>query len=145
VNVRAETDCIAIGRGLTHLGSALCCQRPRGNRSQRTSGRHIQDEGVLRALDPDSESEPGVFPDRCGAIRVGLELQGKAHALAPDVCQDRAVPEPTRLRPGPEAVGSGRKRICYYLRNHHFQLLHALVSGEEMSRGLVLERCQGSP
>ena len=49
-------------------------------------------------LDPDSESEAEVTSDPCEAVLVvGLGLQGKPRALAPDGCEDRAASEPTRL------------------------------------------------
>ena len=59
--------------------------------------RQIQDQGVLRALDPDSEFENEVVVNPCEAGRIGLILQGKQHALAPEGCQDGAAPEPTCL------------------------------------------------
>ena len=52
-------------------------------------------------LDPDSESEAEVTSDPCEAVLVvGLGLQGKPRALAPDGCEDRAASEPTRLMEG---------------------------------------------
>ena len=65
------------------------------------SPRRISEQGVLRALNPaDSESEAEVASDPCEAVLVGLELQGKPRALAPDGCEDRAASEPTRLMEG---------------------------------------------
>ena len=43
--------------------------------------RQIQERGVLRSLDPDSESEAEVLEDPCQAVQVGLELQGVVKAL----------------------------------------------------------------
>ena len=72
-------------------------------RAQATTGidqqpRQIQQQGVLRSLDPDSESEAEVIEDPCQAVRVGLELQGVVKVLAVEDCGDRAAAaEPTRL------------------------------------------------
>ena len=44
--------------------------------------RQIQERGVLRSLDPESESEAEVLEDPCQAVQVGLELQGVVKALA---------------------------------------------------------------
>ena len=92
-----------------------CSTRP-------TSPRRISEQGVLRALDPDFGSEAEVTSDPCEAVLVGLELQGKPRALAPDGCEDRAAPEPTRLMEGDvhlsDLGGSVTARLC----NHHSPL-----------------------
>ena len=78
--------------------------------------------GVLRALDPDSESEAEVVEDPCQAVQVGLELQGVTKALAVEDCSDRAASEPTRLLDRDQELsdlgGSSVARLC----NHHSQL-----------------------
>ena len=65
--------------------------------------RQIHEEGVLRQLDPDSESENEAVTNPCEAERVGLILQGRQHALAPEGCQDKAD------------SSSGRRHICQTL------------------------------
>ena len=89
-------------RGLHRLHRALwwgisllcvCCFRG----AARISHPRIHDQGVLRVLDPDSESETEALDDPCQAIRVGLLLQGAPRALSTEECKDRAAVDPTRL------------------------------------------------
>ena len=42
--------------------------------------RQIQEQGVLRSLDPDSESETEFIHDPCDAVRVAIALHGKQAA-----------------------------------------------------------------
>ena len=84
-------DPLPIRTGLVQI--ARCCSCRRGTEAPR----QIQDQGVIRTLDPDSESETEATADPCEAVLVGLELQGKPRALAPEGCEDRAASEPTRL------------------------------------------------
>ena len=76
--------------------------------SRPSATRQIHEQGVLRALDPDSESETEVVLNPCEADRIGLVLQGRQHALAPEGCQDRAAPEPARLL---EPGWQGNRRV----------------------------------
>ena len=96
---------------------------PRRRRASGSLGRQIQDEGVLRALDPDSESEAEFIPDRCEAVLVGLELQGRPRALASEGCMDKAAPEPTRLMTRDQELsdlgGKEVARLCSHLCKKH--------------------------
>ena len=116
-------------RGLHSIARVLtsfwCCCRPRRRSLRRNPSRlprQIQEQGVLRALDPDSESETEVVTDPCDAVRVGIALHGKQHALASEDCPDRAAPESTRLLEDDQALsdlgGSETARLC----SHHSQL-----------------------
>ena len=84
-------------------------------------------------MDPDSESEAEVTPDRCEAERVGLELQGRARALASEGCQDKAAPESTTLlvrdRELSDLGGRDTARLC----NHHSQLYMLSCQGRKCS------------
>ena len=95
--------------------------------------RQIQDQGVLRSLDPDSESEAEVLEDPCQAVQVGLELQGTVKALAVDDCTDRAAAEPTRLLERDAELsdlgGAHTARLC----NHHSQLYMMSCQGRNCS------------
>jgi hypothetical protein len=125
----------ALVRSLRCLCHCFCSSgcAGRARRSVRAPGRQIQDEGVLRALDPDSESEAEHIPDRCEAVRVGLELQGRARALAPDGCQDTAAPEPTKLLARDRELSDlgGKEVAC--LCNHHSQLYMLSCQGRKCS------------
>ena len=92
----------------------LCC---RGTKAGVSAARQIQDQGVARVLDPDSESEAEVS-DPCEAVLVGLELQRKPRALAPEGCEDRGATEPTRLLDDDLQLGG---KECARLCNHHSQ------------------------
>ena len=88
--------------------------------------RQIQEEGVLRSLDPESESENEVVLNPCEAERVGLILQGRQHALAPEGCQDRASQDPTRLL---DLGGRDVASLC----DHHSQLYMLACQGRKCS------------
>ena len=97
----------------------LCCGSRRRSRTRRFPQQHgarqIRDQGVLRALDPESESEIEVVHDPCESVRVGLPLNGKQHARASDDCQDRAAPESTLLdedRNLSDLGGSDAAKLC---------------------------------
>ena len=101
-----------------------------------TSARQIQDQGVLRSLDPDSESEAEVLEDPCQAVQVGLELHGTVKALAVDDCTDRAdraAAEATRLLEKDAELsdlgGAQTARLC----NHHSQLYMMSCQGRKCS------------
>ena len=115
-----------------------CCCRRRATEAPR----QIQDHGVSRALDPDSESEAEVVSDPCEAVLVGLELQGKPRALAPEGCEDRAASEPTRLLESDLQLSDLSGKECARLCNHQQPALHALLPGEEVQCCLSL--LQGS-
>ena len=95
--------------------------------------RQIQERGVLRSLDPESESEAEVLEDPCQAVQVGLELQGVVKALAVEDCTDRAAAEPTRLLERDSELsdlgGSRTARLC----NHHSQLYMMSCQGRKCS------------
>ena len=95
--------------------------------------RQIQEQGVLRSLDPDSESEAEVIEDPCQAVQVGLELQGVVKVLAVEDCGDRAAAEPTRLlekdRELSDLGGSQTARLC----SHHSQMFLMSCQGRECS------------
>ena len=95
--------------------------------------RQIQERGVLRSLDPESESEAEVLEDPCQAVQVGLELQGVVKALAVEDCTDRAAAEPTRLLDRDSELsdlgGSRTARLC----NHHSQLYMMSCQGRKCS------------
>ena len=105
-------------------------RRPSGTGS---GPRQIQERGVLRSLDPDSESEAEVLEDPCQAVQVGLELQGAVKALAVEDCTDRAATEPTRLLERDAELsdlgGSHTARLC----NHHSQLYMVSCQGRKCS------------
>ena len=66
------------------LTSVWCCCIPRRRHIRRSPARlprQIQEQGVMRALGPDSESETEAVTDPCDAVRVGIALHGKQHAL----------------------------------------------------------------
>ena len=95
---------VLLWRGLRSLRKVLsgcigCCSCRRTTEASR----HIQDQGVIRPLDPDSESEAEQITDPCEAVLIGLELQGKPRALAPEGCEDKAAAEPTRFLLGSSA------------------------------------------
>ena len=75
------------------FGRGPMARRP----SRGSAPRQIQEQGVLRTLDPNSESEAEVVEDPCQAVQGGLELQGVTKALSVEDCNDRAASEPTRL------------------------------------------------
>ena len=100
--------------------------------------RQIQERGVLRSLDPDSESEAEVLEDPCQAVQVGLELQGVVKALAVEDCTDRAAAEPTRLlERDSELSDLGGSRTAR-LRNHHSQLYTIVMSRSETQCAFLL-------
>ena len=120
------TACAAV----TGLWTALR-RHPLSSRPSAT--RQIQEQGVLRALDPDSESETEVVLNPCEADRIGLVLQGKQRALAPEGCQDRAAPEPTRLlEPDQQLSDLGGKETAS-LCSHHSQLYMLACQGRKCS------------
>ena len=115
-------------------------------RPSRGSPRQIQERGVLRALDPDSESEAEVVEDPCQAVQVGLELQGVTKALAVEDCNDRAASEPTRLLDRDQELsdlgGSSVARLC----NHHSQLYMLSCQGRKCTcYGAVHGAHRGAP
>ena len=71
--------------------STARCLRCCFGRRPTEAPRQIQGQGVARVLDLDSESEAEAVSDPCEAVLVGLELQGKPRALAPEGCEDRAA------------------------------------------------------
>ena len=121
------------------LRLACCCFRPRPSGRALREVRHIQEEGVLRALDPDSESETEVVGD-CEAELMGSELQGQPRALAVEGCTDAASPEPTRLLEVDLGLSDLGSRPSVKLRNHHSQLYMLSCQGRKCS---VLS-CYGS-
>ena len=114
-----------------------CSTRP-------TSPRRISEQGVLRALDPDFESEAEVASDPCEAVLVGLELQGKPRALAPDGCEDRAAPEPTRLMEGDVHLSGLGGRVTARLCNHHNQLHLLSCQGRKCSVVSCFDKVHGA-
>ena len=96
--------------------------------------RHIQDQGVIRPLDPDSESEAEQIADPCEAVLIGLELQGKPRALAPEGCDDKAAAEPTRLSVDDLQLSDLGGRECARLCNHHSQLYMLSCQGRKCQR-----------
>ena len=95
--------------------------------------RQIHEEGVLRSLDPDSESENEVVTNPCEAERVGLILQGRQHALAPEGCQDKASQDPTRLLDEDRHLSDLGGRDVASLCNHHSQLYMLACQGRKCS------------
>ena len=95
--------------------------------------RQIQDQGVIRPLDPDSESEAEQIADPCEAVLIGLELQGKPRALAPEGCDDKAAAEPTRLLVDDLQLSDLGGRECARLCNHHSQLYMLSCQGRKCS------------
>ena len=88
---------------------------------------------MIRPLDPDSESEAEQISDPCEAALIGLELQSKPRALAPEGCEDRAASEPTRLLVEDlqlsDLWGRDSARLC----NHHSQLCMLSCQGRKCS------------
>ena len=120
-------------RGLRSLkrllhGFLLCCSC-RSCRRTTEAPRQIQDQGVIRPLDPDSESEAEQISDPCEAVLIGLELQGKPRALAPEGCDDKAAAEPTRLLVDDLQLSDECARLC----NHHSQLYMLSCQGRKCS------------
>ena len=117
------------------LTSACCCSRRRRapRRLAALRPRQIQEQGVLRSLDPDSESETEVIHDPCDAVRVGIALHRKQQALSSEDCQDRAAPEGARLLEEDQALsdlgGSDTARLC----SHHSQLSMLSCQGRKCS------------
>ena len=113
--------------GVSWFGRGPMACRP----SRGSAPRQIQEQGVLRALDPESEAE--VVEDPCQAVQVGLELQGVTKALAVEDCSDRAASEPTRLLDQDQELsdlgGSSVARLC----NHHSQLYMLSCQGRKCS------------
>ena len=101
--------------------------------SRPNAPRQIQEQGVLRALDPDSESETEVVLNPCEADRIGLTLQGKQRALAPEGCQDRAAPEPTRLLEADQQLSDLGGKETASLCSHHSQLYMLACQGRKRS------------
>ena len=95
--------------------------------------RQIHEEGVLRQLDPDSESENEAVTNPCEAERVGLILQGRQHALAPEGCQDKASQDPTRLLDEDKHLSDLGGRDVASLCNHHSQLYTLACQGRKRS------------
>ena len=114
-----------------------CSTRP-------TTSRRISEQGVLRALDPDSESEAEVTSDPCEGVLVGLDLQGKPRALAPDGCEDRAASEPTRLMEGDVHLSDLGGRVTARLFNHHSQLYLLSCQGRKCSVVSCLDKVHGA-
>ena len=122
---------------LTGVFTALCRSCRCRCRPQRLSSAQalpqIHHQGVLRSLDPDSESETEAVLDACDAVRVGIALQGKQHALSSEECQDRSAPESTRLleedRALSDLAGSETARLC----SHHSQLYMLSCQGRKCS------------
>ena len=101
--------------------------------SQPSAPRQIQEQGVLRSLDPDSESELEVILNPCEADRIGLTLQGKQHALAPEGWQDRAAPAPTRLLEADQQLSDLGGKETASLCSHHSQLYMLACQGRKCS------------
>ena len=124
-------------RGLRSLkrllhGLLWCCSC-RSCRRTTEAPRQIHDQGVIRPLDPDSESEAEQIPDPCEAVLIGLELQGKPRALAPEGCEDKAAAEPTRLLVDDLQLSDLGGRECARLCNHHSQLYMLSCQGRKCS------------
>ena len=113
-----------------------CMTRP-------TTSRRISEQGVLRTLDPDSESEAEAASDPCEAVLVGLELQGKPRALAPDGCEDRAASEPTRLMEGDVHLSDLGGKVTARLCNHHSQLYLLSCQGRKCSVVSCFDKVHG--
>ena len=123
---------------LTRIFAALCRSCRGRRRPQRHSSaqalRQIHERVVLRSLDPDSESEIEAVLDACdAAVRVGIALHGKQHALSSEECQHRAAPESIRLLEEDRALsylaGSETARLC----SHHSQLYMLSCQGRKCS------------
>ena len=71
--------------------------------------------------------------DPCEAVLVGLELQGKPRALAPEGCEDRAANEPTRLLDDDLQLSDLGSKECARLCNHHSQLYMLSCQGRKCS------------
>ena len=119
---------------------ARTCRRSTGrylrccfSRRSTEAPRQIQDQGVARVLDPDSESEAEVVSDTCEAVLVGLELQGKPRALTPEGCEDLAATEPTRLLDDDLQLSDLGGKECARLCNHHSQLYMLSCQGRKCS------------
>ena len=69
-------------RSLLWVSRGPMARRP----SRGGAARQIQQQGVLRALHPQSESEAEVVEDPYQAVQVGHELQGVVKALAVQSC-----------------------------------------------------------
>ena len=110
-------------------GCLGCCSCRRTTEAPR----QIQDQGVIRPLDPDSESEAEQIADPCEAVLIGLELQGKPRALAPEGCDDKAAAEPTRLLVDDLQLSDLGGRECARLCNHHSQLYMLSCQGRKCS------------
>ena len=71
--------------------------------------------------------------DARDAVRVGIVLNGRQHALSSEECQDRAAPESTRLleedRALSDLAGSETARLC----SHHSQLYMLSCQGRKCS------------
>ena len=125
------------------LTSTCCCSRRWRPLRRPTTlrPRQIQEQGVLRSLDPDSESETELILDPCDAVRVRIALHGKQHALSSEECQDRAAPEGTRLLEEDQALsdlgGSDTARLC----SHHSQLYMLSCQGRKCSVVLATLPC----
>ena len=125
---------VLLWRGLRSLRKVLAsCLRCCSCRRPTEVPRHIQDPGVIRPLDPDSESEAEQISDPCEAVLIGLELQGKPRALAPEGCEDRAAAEPTRLLVDDLQLSDLGARECARLCNHHSQLYMLSCQGRKCS------------
>ena len=88
---------------------------------------------MIRPLDPDSESEAEQISDPCEAVLIGLELQSKPRALAPEGCEDRAASEPTCLLVEDLQLSDLGGRDCARLCNHHSQLYMLSCQGRKCS------------
>ena len=117
----------SVRSGLVHLARCCSCRR------STEASRQIQDQGVIRTLGPDSESEAEVTADPCEAVLIGLELQGKPRALAPEGCVDRAASEPTRILSEDLQLSDLGGRECARLCNHHSQLYMLSCQGRKCS------------
>ena len=82
----------------------------------------IRDRGVLRSLDPDSESQAEAVEDPCQAVEVGLVLQGVTKALAREDCKDRAASEAARFLESDAALSDLGDATSARLCNYHSQL-----------------------
>ena len=110
-----------------------CSTRP-------TSPRRISEQGVKC---PDSESEAEVASDPREAVLVGLKLQGKPRALAPDGCEGRAAFEPTRLMEGDVHLSDLGGRVTARLCNHHSQLYLLSCQGRKCSVVSCFDKVHG--
>lgn len=115
----------------------MLCRRPLPPRT-------IQDGGLVRPLDPESESEAELIEDPCEAVMVGLEVGGKPRALASDPCTDQASGDNIRLLESDREMSDVGGRSTVRLCDHHRQLYTAACSGRKCSVLACFESVSGA-